>query len=82
MMVIVFIQMTKTGISIKSYKALLFQSGYFTIARPSDYDSLFLNYPNDEVRQDRSFGWHLILDRGKKYHRLGGRSYSLILYKL
>ena len=45
------IQMAKTDISIKSYKALLFQSGYLTIAKPSDYDSLFLNYPNDEVRE-------------------------------
>ena len=45
------IQMAKTDINLESYKALLFQSGYLTITEHSDYDSLFLDYPNGEVRE-------------------------------
>lgn len=45
------IEMAKTDINIDSYKALLFQSGYLTITNPSDYYSLYFDYPNGEVRE-------------------------------
>ena len=45
------VEMAKTNIALNSYKALLFQSGYLTITPRSDYYTLFLDYPNGEVRE-------------------------------
>lgn len=45
------IEMAKTNISLEAYKALLFQSGYLTITKSHNYKTLFLDYPNGEVRE-------------------------------